>query len=238
MKIIDANTFFGFWPKRNLDASINALIERMDESSIGSAFTTSIRGFLYDFSEGNNETWETCRSSNKRLIPVATINPSTYFGVTEEVDRITEMGFKVVRFFPDQQEWTISQRHFTKLLEKLSETNLIIMLPSTAGFTVIADTFEGIKNFVVIETIRAYPNLAELIVILQENPNLYVETHSIGSTDCIEILINEVGENRILFGSGAPIHCMSSAILPIINAEASGEVKRKILSENILELLE
>ena len=238
MKIIDSNTLFGFWPKRNLDASAETLLERMKESSISRALSVSTRGILYDFREGNDETRITCSESNQRLIPVATINPSRYFGVSEEVDRIIEMGFRIVRFFPEPQEWKISQRHFTKLLEKVSETRLIVMLPSTEGVTTIANTIAGIDNKVIIETIRAYPNLAELIIVLQENPNLYVETHLINSTDFIEVLISEVGQNRIIFGSGAPIHSFGSAILPVTNANTSAEAKEKILSGNILDLIE
>ena len=234
---IDINTLFGFWPKRNIDASAANLLSRMDKAGIDKALTCSIRGFLYDFKEGNAETRKRCKESNGRLIPVATVNPSTYFGVIEEIDHIVETGFRVIRFFPVEQEWRVSQRHFTKLLEKLAETDLVLMLPSTEGITNIASAVKGMGNDVVIETVRAYPHLAELIVVAQENPHIFIETHLIGSMDFIEVLVKEVGEDRLLFSSGAPFHCFSSATLPILNARISEKTKEKIFFRNISGLL-
>lgn len=237
MEKIDANTLFGFWPKRNIDASVKALLSRMDKAGVDKALTCSIRGFLYDFREGNEETRRVCKESKGRLIPVATINPSTYFDVMEEVGRIVKRGFRMVRFFPTEQEWTISQRHFTKLLEKLADTDLVLMIPSTEGITAIANVTRGMPNAVVLETVRAYPHLAELIVVAQENPRLFIETHSIGGMDFVEVLVGEVGEERLVYGSGAPLHCFAAAALPIVNAGVSESAKAKIFSGNIRGLL-
>lgn len=236
--IVDVNTLFGFWPWRNLDTSIASLLDRMDKAGVGRAVTCSTRGILYDFKEGNDETFEACRNSAERLIPAATINPSSYFGVREEVERVANMGFRLVRFFPHEQEWTISQRHCVKLLEQLAKTDLILMLPSTEGITTIAGVTRGMPNTVVIETLRAYPHLAELIAVAQENPRLYIELHSVGCADYVELLCREVGPERLLFGSAAPAHCISAASLPIIHASISEKAKRQILSENALHLLE
>ena len=238
MQLVDANTIFGFWPKRNVDASASGMLSLMDNAGIDMALTCSIRGFLYDFTEGNDETWKTCKESGGRFIPVATINPSVYFGVMEEVDRIVEMGFRMVRFFPVEQEWTISQRHFGKLLEKLADTDLALMLPSTEGLTNIANAVRGMSNVIIIETVRAYPHMAELIVVVQENPLFFVEMHSIGSMDYVEVLVNEVGEAHLVFGSAAPLRCISSTKLAILNSNISEKAKSKILSKNILKLLE
>lgn len=236
MEKIDINTIFGFWPKRNVDASIERLLSRMDKAGIDRAVTCSIRGICYDFKEGNDETFAAC-IEHKRLIPAATINPSSYFGVMEEVARIIEKGCKILRFFPTDQEWNISQRHFAKLLEKLSSSGLILMLPATEGITNIAHAAEGVNTPIVIETIRSYPNLAELIVVLQENANLYVETHSVGSMDFIELLVKEIGAHKLLFGSGAPLNYIGASVLPILNGNIRDEDKKSILSENIKRLL-
>ena len=99
MRKIDANTLFGFWPRRNIDASVKCLLSRMDDAGIDKALTCSMRGYLYDFQEGNDETLKTCNDSGGRLIPVATINPSSYFNVYEEIPRIIDMEFRIVKNF-------------------------------------------------------------------------------------------------------------------------------------------
>lgn len=234
---IDANTTFGFWARRKIDASPSKLLERMDRSGVKKALTCSLMGFLYDFKQGNLTTKKICSEYSNRLIPVGTINPQRYFGCEEEIDRIIADCFKIVRFFPTEQEWNIGQRHFTKLLEKLSQTDLTIMIPSTEGITAIGDVFGGIKNNVIIETVRVYPHLAELIVTMQENPNLYAETHLVGSMDFIEVLTGEVGADRLVFGSGAPIYCFSSATLAIANSAISDDSKKAVFSGNISRIL-
>ena len=234
----DVNTVFGAWPKRRLDASSSALLARMDGANISTALACSIRGWLYDFEEGNDETLRVCEASGGRLVPVATICPTRYFGMIEEVDRIVSMGFRVVRFFPTEQEWQITQRPFGRLLAKLAETRLILMVPSTEGFTTIADTLGGMRNPVIIETIRAYPALADMIVSMQDSPNLHVEMHMIGSVDFVETLVREVGEQRLLFGSGAPLQSIAAATVPIERACISDAAKARIFAGNIRNLLE
>lgn len=236
-QILDANTVFGFWPKRKLDASAATLVSRLTATGVDRALTCSIRGWLYDFKEGNDETMKTCADSGGRLLPVATINPSTFFGTIEEVDRVVSMGFRVVRFFPTEQEWTVTQRHFGRLLAKLAGSKLVLMVPSSQGFSAIASVFEGVPNNVIIESKRAYPHTAEMIVVMQETPNLYVETHSIGGMDYICTLTHEIGDDRLLFGSGAPQRCISSALLPILKADISDESKARILSGNLCRLM-
>ena len=238
MERIDTNTVFGFWPKRKLDASASALVSRMDAADVDKALTCSIRGWLYDYKQGNDETLRMCADSGGRLLPVATINPNRFFGMIEEVDRIIESGFRVVRFFPHEQEWHITQRHFGRLLKKLAETDLILMVPSTEGFSRIADVFGEVPNKIIIETVRAYPELAVMIVSMQETDNLYAEMHLVGGMDHVATLTEEVGEDRLLFGSGAPLHCITSASLPILNASISDAARSSIFSENILGLLE
>jgi len=237
MVIVDANTVFGFWPKRKLDASAGDLITRLDAAGGDRALTCSIRGWLYSFKEGNDETWATCRRHRDRLIPVATINPSTYFGVREEVDRVIETGFRMIRFFPVEQEWHVTQRHFGRLVEKLAETDLVLMIPSTEGVTTLATVFKDFPNPVVIETVRAYPHLAELIVCAQETPNLMIEMHLVGGMDFVETMVAEIGADRLLYGSGAPMHCISSSLTPILNAQIPARAKEKILSGNALRIL-
>lgn len=237
MKKIDANVFFGFWPKGKVASDIDTVLSRMKKNGIDKALVCSTRGWFYDHSQGNDETLDIVKQHKDKLWPVATINPNQYFGLSEEVDRIVENDIRLVRFFPVEQEWSINQRHFQKLLKKLSDTDLSLMIPSTESITSIGNIAAGISNKIIIETVRAYPSLAELFVVAQENPNIYIETHLIGSTDFVEVLVKEVGQDRIIFGSGSPLHSISSATLPIINSAIDQSVKESIFSKNIIKVL-
>jgi len=73
-EIIDINTIFGFWPRKNADISLGTLLKLMETKAVTRALTLSARGIFYDFIEGNNETFRACQN-NQRLIPAATVNP-------------------------------------------------------------------------------------------------------------------------------------------------------------------
>jgi len=234
---IDANTFFGFWPKRRIEASVESLLGRMDRAGIDAALTYSAHGLLNDFKEGNDQTQKVCSESDGRLIPTATINPQTYFGIFEEVERIVANGFKIVRFFPVEQEWAITERHFVKLLEKIAQTELVVMLPSTSSATTIAAVCGGMGNPVIIESVRAYVHLAEIMITLQENKNIYLETHLIGGLSFIEMLCQEVGSEQLIFGTGAPLQCIGSSVGPVESADISEAEKDNIFRKNITRLL-
>ncbi len=237
MKKIDANVCFGFWPKRKIDASPAVLIRRMDKGVIDKALVSSLHGIYNDFKEANDETIGLCQETGGRFIPVATINPQTHFGVLGEVDRIVEMGFRIVRFWPMQQEWHVGQRHFNKLIKKISQTDLTIMLPSTESISAIGDIAETINNNVILETVRAIPKLAEIIAVAQDCNNLFIETHLICSPDFVEVLSNELGADRVVFGSGMPFFPASSSAMPIENSDISEQEKESIFSGNIRRIL-
>ena len=114
---------------------------------------------------------------------------------------------------------------------------LLLMIPSTEGCTAIADAAGGIPNKVLIETVRVYPHLAELIAVMQDNPRLHAETHLIGGLDSIDVLAREVGADRLLFGSGAPLYCIRAATLPIQNAPLAEQDKERIFGGNVRDLL-
>ncbi len=237
MRKIDANCVFGFWPKRKIDSSLDSLILRMDKAGIDRALVSSLHGIYNNFSEANEQTFTACEKLTERLIPVATVNPQSYYGVNEEIDRIVEKGCKIVRFWPHEQEWHIGQRHITKMLDKISQTDLAIMLPSTESVTAIGDFAKDIDNPVILETIRAYVQVAEIIAVASEVDNLYVETHMAGNISSFEILVEEIGAERLIFGSGAPFHSVSTSIMPIEMSDMSDENKSKIFSDNIKGIL-
>ena len=159
---------------------------------------------FYDFLEGNQETLAIAQA-HPQLIPVGTVNPCRWLGCIDEAQRLIDHGVRLFRFFPQYQEWNISQAPFRKLLrEVLAASDVALMIPAEMGFTAIGDMAATIKNPVIVESFR-YSSLAEAIVVMQEVPNVFIETHLINSPNWVELLKAEVGVDRIVFGSNAPL---------------------------------
>lgn len=235
--VIDVNTLFGFWPKRRADISLDTLLGLLEQKDISHAFSLSARGIFYDFIGGNQETLSACQDY-PQLIPVGTVNPSRWINCLEEAQRLIDQGVKLFRFFPQYQEWNIGQAPFRKLLDDvLAPSGVGLMIPAEMGITAIGGLARQIDNPIIIEAFR-YDRLAEAIVVMREVQNVYVETHLINSPNFVELLKSEVGVERIVYGSYAPLAYVSAAMAPIEYARVSDEEKAIIFGGNIQRILE
>jgi predicted TIM-barrel fold metal-dependent hydrolase len=232
----DVSTLFGVWPKRAADIALPTLLRRLREHHIARACTLSAAGIFYDFVEGNAETLAAA-ATHPELVPVGTVNPCRWLGCLDEARRLIDQGVKLFRFFPQYQEWHIGQAPFRKLLrEVLAPAGVALMLPAEEGFTAIGDMAAGLPNAVIVESFK-YAFLSEAIVVMQEQPNVYVETHLINSPNWAELLKAEVGVGRLIFGSNAPLAYVSAAIAQIEYAPVSEAEKALIFGGNLSRLL-
>lgn len=234
--IWDVNTVFGFWPKRKADIRLETLLGLIASKGIERACTLSARGIFYDFIEGNAETLDAARD-HPALIPVGTLNPCRWLGCLDETRHLIDKGVRIFRFFPHYQEWSIDQAPFLELLDKvLAPAGVILMLPAQMGFTAIARMAATVDNPIIIDSFR-YASLAEAIVVMQKSPNLYIETHMINSPNWVELLAQNVGTDRIIFGSNAPLSYFTAASAQIENAMAPEKDKNLIFAGNLSRLL-
>lgn len=236
IEIIDANTLFGFWPKRPADISLGTLLRVMEEKEISKAFSLSARGIFYDFEEGNQETLAACQE-HPQLIPVGTVNPCRWIGCLEEAKRLIDEGITLFRFFPQHQEWEIGQAPFRRLLEDvLAPSRVGIMLPAQMGITAIGQMAKQVPNPFVIKALR-YDRLSEAIVVMGEVPNVHIETHLINSPNFVEVVKSEVGIERMVYGSYSPLAYANAALAPIVHAHVSDDEKALIFGGNIRRIL-
>jgi len=236
-RIVDANTLFGFWPKRKADISLDRLLCLLDENGISRACTLSAEGIFYDFVAGNSQTLDVCHQHHQ-LIPVGTVNPNRWLGCLDEARRLLDAGVRLFRFFPQYQEWHISEAPFRKLLgDVLAPGGAVLMLPAVMGISNIGALAKTVDNAIIIEGFR-YDKLAEAIVIMDEIGNVCIETHIINSPSFVELLTSEVGVDQLVFGSYAPLTYMGAALAPIQEADVSEADKTQILGNNLLRILE
>ena len=237
--IVDCNTFFGFWPRRQLMSDLESVRAEASTHGIGKLLVCSFRGILDDHTEGNDETLKACQLYPE-LEPVATLNPHRWLGVEEEIDRLLAQGVKVFRLFPEIQHWPYRFMPFYRILEMLEDkSDVIVICPARVGghqnngvMTDIAELANEYDLTFVISGVF-YGNLAEAIAVTQSEENILLETHLLNSPDGFEVLVEEVGADRIVYGSKSPLHHVNSSLLPLINASISDDDREKILSGNI-----
>ncbi len=255
--LIDISTCFGKSPKKRLryangvtgmrmfgepgppttqeiDWSLDNLLAVLDKHQVDRALTYSLRGKMYDFVDGNEETWQ-AGQNHPQLIPVATIDPQRYFGCREEIQRCVDRGFRIFRFFPDEQGWSISALPFLKICEELAEHDVAVMLP--AGGQTTIGTVICPFGFNVVAIGAGYANVTESIVVAAEYENFFCETSLIHTADTISAMVAEIGAHQLVFGSNSPESYFEAAYNLVADAQLSAAHKDAILGGNARQYL-
>ncbi|HHY47474.1 MAG TPA: amidohydrolase family protein [Firmicutes bacterium] len=242
MEIIDSNVLFGFWPRRRVDSSLDTVKRIARDHGVSKIVVCCMRGIFDDFVQGNSEAIEASKCDDT-VIPAATINPNRFLDCESEMDRCLESGVKLFRFFPEFQGWTYSYRPFLKLLQRLAGAGAIAMLPTRIGRHLEFGSITEIGRAVAETGARCiltdvyYGNLAEALTVASERPGIAIESHLLNSPDAIELVVNTLGPDRLIFGSGSPLKYIDSALLPVMGAACDDTTRHAILSGNMLKML-
>lgn len=206
----------------------------MKDHGISAAFTYSLKGLYHRSEEGNKETLKNT-STFSFLSPVATLDMREYLGwrkMSSEMEK-----FKMVRFFPELQNWKISSQPFIETCKRLSKKKIPIMI-SAKDFGVATEIAEltSKKKLNVILTDINYSQLSETVFVMKKYPHIYVETSTFASPGVVEDITSEVGFSRILFGSGIPQRPAQPVLNVIFNAEISENERDMIFYKNATKL--
>ena len=238
LEIRDVNTIFGFWASRPIDVSIAVLCEILDKHAVARAATLSTVGVFVDSRRGNDVTWQAA-AEEPRLLPVGTVDPRGGLRCIEEMAERAEQGFRLFALFPQTQGWSLDDACFAEALRMAGQTGAIVMVEAErqGAATLITRIAEACKARVILSGVGNH-NLGESLLVMKNAPDIFIETHQLTSADGIELALEEVGADRILFGSGAPLKYFSSAFLRVQFADLSAGDRDAILGGNFARLLE
>ena len=235
-EIVDVNTLFGPLPAASVDLAIETLLGQMAQRGVNAACTLSTLGLLLDPAVGNAATRAAC-IDDTQLIPVATLNPTMFFGDTAPLLRLPSEGFKLVRFFPHEQGWPLHYLPFHALLESLQQTRLPVMINvSDCGDITALQSYIGFYPTVILAGVDA-DLLPEAIAVLRLQPGWMLETSRLLAIGSMKLIVDTVGGERLLFGSGAPAQSLAASLNALNYAGLSSSVCRQILSANARRIL-
>jgi len=237
-QIGDANTLFGFWTSRQADLSLSVLREVLDRHNITFACTMSTVGIFYDFVQGNREVLE-ASAADSRLLPVGTVDPRRCLGGADEVAGARERGLRMFSLFPETQGWQPQIPQFRELAEQVAEERLPLMIECGAAGTAtqVLHALDDLDLPVILSGVR-HSNLAEVIAVMRRREKTYLETHALASTGSLEAVAEQVGADRLLFGSRSPLCCFSSAYLRLKYAGLEPDEIAAATGGNLAALLE
>jgi predicted TIM-barrel fold metal-dependent hydrolase len=191
---------------------------------------------LLDSNVGNAATRAAC-SEYPQLIPTATLNPTAFFGDAAPVQKLQADGFRLVRFFPALQEWPIAYQPFGSLLEILAEFSLPVMVNVIApGQITAVESFVGSYPTIIFSGVDPLL-LPEAIAALRKKGDWMLETSRLTAIGSIKQVVDCVGAERLLFGTGAPAQSLSGALSALKHAGITNAERLQILSENAGRIL-
>jgi predicted TIM-barrel fold metal-dependent hydrolase len=238
LQIIDANTMIGAHAMHRLDISAQSLVQEMDKNHVAAGLVLSTIGICHSHKRGNAATLEAAKE-NSRLIPVATINPRSYFGTEDELRQIRSQGFRIFKFNPAEQGWPIDAASFKGIVRQLSALNTPIMIDAArpGDPSAVAKIASDHAAPVILCSV-SLDVLSEALSVMASLPNVMLETHELHIPGALRLVADLVEANRIIFGSGAPRRSIAASLQYVLSSELTDEEKRWVLGGNIRHILE
>lgn len=237
-EIIDVNTVFGPWPIVRADMHVERLVTALKNHGVSKSLALSTVGVLHSHFDGNAETIRVCSEQSETLIPVATIDPRGYFGSAGLVAKLVEQGCKMFRFFPLLQEWSLDHAAFCDVLDEIEGANVPVMVQArdTGCPSALLRILPGRNTTFILEGI-SFENMAEAVSVMRKYPNVMCETREMRVPGALRFLLDQVGSERVMFGSGCLRSSLASALGYVMDADISDDAKAAVFSGNAKRLL-
>jgi predicted TIM-barrel fold metal-dependent hydrolase len=255
--LLDANAWLGHYPFRQVPHNTpDGLLGLMDKHQIERAVVSSLHAVFYRDPQGGNEELARWVAPHRdRLIPCATLNP-TYAGWERDLRQCgEEWEFRGLRLFPAYHNYRLAGTECRDLVQAATERGLHVAIPlrleDRRGRHWL-DTTAEVSLADVADLARACPE-AEILVLeaLGVENSSFVRDPSLAEArvsfefsrmttvlqQTIPRLLETLGPERLVFGTGMPLKYGKAALLKLELLEAPPAVKERLAHENMERLL-
>ena len=238
MPILDCNTIVGSWPFDELDLTPAPLLAGMEKRGVSRSVVTHTAAIYYDTSAGNDAVLEVCQE-HKELVPTAVINPLRFPLATLEVLRCQTASVKIFRFCPREHGYPFSAQvgALREVLTSLEAAKLLLVdlvdMPEPGLSDDIAELLPAPTVFTVRDN-----QLGAIFRAASQSPRVLVETSHLTGGGVLEMVVRHMGQERVLFGSGAPLLSIGSAVTSVQYAEFNEETRQGIFEGNLARVMQ
>lgn len=240
MRIIDAHCHLG--EGFDIKVSPEELLNEMDKNGVQKAIIYPADKFIAVYNkEGNDYIMDCVKRFPDRFISFATVNPWYGEKGISELKRCLDKGAKGLILHPFLQGFLLNDKLVFPLLEEMEKYNLSVYfhtgtLVSSEPYQ-LCDLAEKFPEVNLIMGHFAFSDYWNDIILAGKNvKNIYFET-SLTWPDMISSVLNEIGEDRVIFGSGFPQNPLKIEIEKIGIACPNKEKQIMIFEKNIKRLI-
>ena len=234
--VIDAHTHLGGLSKwyHLPDSSTDDMIAEMDRHGIDRIITFPFSSITSDFAHGNDMVAAAVIAHPDRLVGFACVNPHYHTEMKAELDRCKQIGLRGIKMIGAYQLYPAEGPNFFPAFEYAHE-NSWMMLNHNWGSPEYLDKLAGIFTnacFIIGHYSTAY---AEVIA---KYDNIFQCTCAALNFGQIEVLLDVVPADRIVYGSDFTDLPIMFSMAPILYARISDDDKRKILGLTAKAMIE
>lgn len=223
----------------------DGLLHHMDECGVDRAVVVGIATVPEQVSSINSFLTSI---AGPRFIAFGSLHPHVD-DVEGEVQRLSDAGVRGIKLQPHFQGYTMEDPAFRKMIETVGE-RLVVLLhggqeiaavqdvqPTPARLRQLHDRFPQVRFiFAHLGAFRMWDGVEELLV----GQNVYFDASYVFDI-CpdwrIERIIRNHGFERVVWGSDFPWQPQSQGLAGVARLDLPQDAKRKILGENLAELL-
>jgi len=258
--IVDTQVYVGHWPHATLPGEdVSEFIATLRRETVSQAWVGSFDALFHkDIAGVNQRLADTCRQhGNGVLVPFGAINP-TLPDWEEDVRRCHEtFHMPGIRLHPNYHGYNLDDPRFARLLNLAATRGLIVQLvvclktekylwlnPRTRAvdlYSLAAVTDMPDLKLVIAGGIDALDN--GLAGELSKKKNVYFDIACTGensrhvSESPLRKLLHQVSSDRLLFGSGAPLYPVETALSKLAQANLIANDRQAIEKNSARKLL-
>lgn len=240
MRIIDAHCHVGQGCAYSL--SVDELLRDMDANGVGCAVVVPVDRCIAVYNrEGNDEVLAAARAHPDRLIPFATVNPWYGDAAIDELNRAFGEGAAGLKLHPVVQGFSIIDAiSFTVVEAALKHCKPIYFHTGTPVHSTPFQLTELAMRYPEGQFIMGHAAYADywndVVGAVKCVPNVYVET-SQHLASFVKLLCDELGADKLIYGSDAPKTAMKIEIEKITRYIEPDADRELIFGGNISRLL-
>ncbi len=255
--IIDTNAYLGPYAFRQLRYNTaDRLLRLMDTKGIDKAWVSSAAAITHrNVQPANEELAESVRRYRDRLIPLAVINPF-YAGWQDDLTACRELlGMKGLRLYPNWHNYKLTDKCCLDLIDAATALRMLITIPIRVEDYRQRSWLVDVKDLTpaeIVPLIKAKPQARFVLLngtgytsslLGKKNndlpANYWIEISRLSTVMANEIgkLVEVLGSDRIVFGTGMPFNAPDPSFVKIEVLQLSRKDKDRICGENATTLM-
>lgn len=228
------------------------IVTTLDRVGINMMCISAMKALANDVREGNDDMIALTQEFPGRFIGLAVANPRYTDEIYDELERCfqneTVRGIKIhpttyVHHYPlngpkYEPVWEFAKKHDCPILMHAGPRSEI----PYCGPDLIDDVAQRHPEVKILighaGSYDSWQSLDEHIAVVKKHDNLFLETSTMNRFyKAVDYMVQEVGSERVIFGSDGPFHSIIAEFGSIVYARISLQEKENVLGRNMARLL-